>query len=50
MIFLYVNKLHSHNARNYDQFALPFAHTSTRLFSIEHFGPRIWNSLRTSSE
>lgn len=46
--FTPINKLHSHNIRNYNKLAVPFAHTNARLFTIKFSGPRTWNRLPTS--
>jgi len=37
--------VHVHNTRSADNFHLVFSHSTLRLNSVRHAGPRIWNNL-----
>jgi len=43
--FIKSSAVHAHNTRSANNFPLSFSHSTLRLSSIRHTGPRIWNNL-----
>jgi len=43
--FTKYSAVHVHNTMNADNLYLSFSHSTLRLNSIRHAGPRIWNNL-----